>query len=433
MAEYLKGEFPGLMIAAGGPQVKFFKTNIFSVTRAFDVLAVGDGENTILPLAEAAAGGGLGAVPNIYYLQGGRPVSGARLPVTNMETLPYPVYDAEVYPTMAEGQKIKIFVVEDRRGCENACRFCAHPSVSGYLPRSKSAQRVVEEFSRSYNAYGIANFRLGGSSSPAGLLQGIAAELKMRGLTGLNWTAFARVNDSVPDSFAALKTAGLYSLFFGIESGSQRVLDKMNKKVSVERIKEVIAASKAAGIFTVGSVMYPAPFDTVGTRAETLALLKEIRPDSVPLQFTGLYPGTPYAANPGKYNFEIVYPSLFHRLTAGLGLKARARYAGPEVTRYLMQYKLQLMFPPRFWRPLPWKINGLTYKQFAAETEGLFRELAAAGQLMQLTDEGALMARMGGYEPADFRERASAAYFTGDEEAMAEMVKRVNSGNPEKN
>jgi radical SAM superfamily enzyme YgiQ (UPF0313 family) len=426
IVSYLRRRFPDLFIAAGGPQVKFFRDRIFDFTQDFDALAIGDGEAAILPLAEAALGRNLSEVPNIFYLKDGIfPVFSLGKRVNRMDDLPFPLYDAETYPALAGNEKIKMLVVEDRRGCENVCYFCVHPFLSGADPRSKSAARVVNEFQDALEKYGISSFRLGGSSSPPRMLMGVAREIEARGMD-VNWTAFARIKDSHPEDFEYLKRSGLFSLFFGIESGNQNVLDRMNKNVKLERIREVIAASKAAGIFTVGSVIYPAPFDTAETREETLAFLKEVRPDSVPLQFLGVYPSTEYARHPEKHNLEIVYPSRFANLLARMGLKKKAAFDDAEVQRYLLEYKIQLLFPPEFWAPLPWRINSLAHKQFAAETQGLYEDLKKAGILTMLTDEEALMAHLGGYSPREFADEAFVNSFTGNWERAAEMARKIN-------
>jgi radical SAM superfamily enzyme YgiQ (UPF0313 family) len=425
MAAELKRSLPNLRIVAGGPQVKFSGGRMFDFTRVFDALAVGDGEATIVPLAETVLGRDLSEVPNIFYLRDGKPVATLRVSVPKMDGLPFPLYDPGTYPAMIGDEKIMIFVVEDRRGCENLCRYCVHPVISGDTPRSKSPQRVADEFQRIMWEYNASSFRLGGSSSPSKLLLGLAQELDRRKMR-VNWTAFARIKDSRPEDFPYLAKNGLYGLFFGIESGSQNVLDRMNKQVTVGEIRATILASKAAGIFTVGSVIYPAPFDTPETRAQTFELLREIRPDSVPLQFMGVYPGTEYALHPEKYNLEIVYPSWFSNLLVRAGLKEKPEYSDPEVMRYIMQYKLQLLFPPKYWPALPWKINGMDHKQFASETQALYEDLKKIGVLCMLTDEEALMAHLGGYTPEQFAREAFTNSFTGDGEAMAEMVRKIN-------
>ena len=425
MAGYLKSRFPGLTVAAGGPQVKFFRDAIFDLTHNFDALAVGDGEPMIVPLLEGALKRDLFDVPNIFYLKDGVPIFTGTVRVDHMDFLPFPVYDPEVYPAMSGDEKIKMLVVEDRRGCENLCHFCVHPSISGTDPRSKTARRIIDEFEMGIDRYGIRSFRLGGSSSPSKLLYGIAAEIERRKIEA-DWTAFARIKDSEAGQFPFLKKMGLYSLFFGIESGNRRVLAGMNKKVTPERIEEVVRAAKAAGIFTVGSVIYPAPFDTVESRGETFALLSRIRPDSVPLQFMGIYPGTEYSRNPGKYNLEITYPSWLSNILAKVGLKKKPESNDPEVMRYMIEYKINLLFPPKYWKPLPWKINGMDHRQFAAETQSFYDELKQAGILPMLTDEEALMAHLGGYGPKEFADQAFVNGFTGNWRGMIEMAKRIN-------
>jgi radical SAM superfamily enzyme YgiQ (UPF0313 family) len=425
IAKYLKKWFPNILIAAGGPQVKFFREHIFDITRIFDVLAVGDGETTILPLTEVILGRKLSEVPNIYYLDKGRPVFTKIAQISDMNSLPFPIYDEEVYPVLYGHEKIRMLVVEDRRGCENLCHFCVHPFISGKRARSKTPEKVASEFQSALENYNILSFRLGGSSSPTELLLGIAHEIEKKGIN-VHWSAFARIKDSRPEDFLYLRSKGLYSLFFGIESGNQQILDKMNKGTSPEMIKNVIAASKEAGIFTVGSIIYPAPFDTQETRRETLELLKEIRPDSVPLQFLGIFPGTEYANHPEKHNIEIVYPSRFSNLLSYIGLKKKPEYYDSEIIKYLIKYKIKLLFPPKFWASLPWKINGLTYRKFATETQTFYEDLEKEDILCRLTDDEALMAYLGGYTPKEFTQNSFIYSFTRDWEGMSEMVKRIN-------
>ncbi|OGC15217.1 hypothetical protein A2282_07670 [candidate division WOR-1 bacterium RIFOXYA12_FULL_36_13] len=430
IAEELKRILPHVSIFAGGPQVKFFKDFIFGETKVFDALAIGDGEATIVPLAEASLSTHpLSDVPNIFYRSTeGTPLYTSTRNIFNLNELPFPIYDPGVYSSMEGDQKINMIVVEDRRGCDNACNFCAHPSISGRNPRTKTPQRIVDEFEYSQKKYGISNFRLGGSSTPGKSLTEIAEEIMRRDLH-LNFTAFMRAKDADTTTFSNLKEAGLYSLFIGIESGSQGILDAMNKKVSKERIAEVIGAGKRAGIFMVGSLIYPAPFDTADTRAETVSFLTETQPDSIPLQFLGVYPGTEYARHPERYNIEMLYPSTMDKMLASLGLKPKPKFNDPEILRYLLEYKIRLLFPPRYWDPLPWKVNGLSYKQFAAEAQKLYEELKQKEFLMSLTDPEALMAHLTGVTAKGLYNQTFFDLFTGNWRGMEDLIKKVNHAN----
>jgi hypothetical protein len=159
-----------------------------------------------------------------------------------------------------------------------------------------------------------------------------------------------------------------------------------------------------------------------------MALLRDVRPDSVPLQFMGIYPGSQYALDPEKHNFEITYPSLLSRALAACGLKEKPNFSDPEIMHYLSRYKLQLLFPPKYWKPLPWKLNGMAYREYAAETQKFYEELKAAGILTMLTDEGAIMAHLGGYQPREFAEQSFRQIFTGDVGGLEETVRRINAG-----
>lgn len=427
MAGYLKERFPGLAIVAGGPQVKFFKDFIFRETTAFDALAVGDGEAMINPLMAAVLGRNFASVPNIYYLRNGVPVQAETEQITDLDALPFPAYDLETYPASVEAGKImSMIVLEDRRGCDQVCKFCVHPGISGNKPRSKSIERIIREFEAAA-AEGVTSFRLGGSSTPSDVLRGIADGLEQKEMEVL-WTAFARIRDSKPEYFNYLKERGLFSLFFGIESGNAEVLRKMNKGTSPEMIEKVIKAANDAGLFTVGSVIYPAPFDTAASRQETFDLITRINPGSVPVQFMGIYPGAKYALDPAGNNFEIVYPGRLSNWLADRGWKKKPGFYDPAIMHYLINYKLNLLFPPKFWRPLPWKMNGMTYRQYAAETQKFVEDLRSAGVLTMMTDDAAMMAQLGGYDFRDFARESFRGIFTGDAAGLSEMVRRINAG-----
>lgn len=99
--------------------------------------------------------------------------------------------------------------------------------------------------------------------------------------------------------------AGLRAIFFGIESGCPEVLNRaVGKGLDLARVRETVRAAQAAGIFVVTSMIVPLPFDTEETLAESLQFLREVRPDSVPVQFPGIIPHTPWWNNPTAYGLD---------------------------------------------------------------------------------------------------------------------------------
>jgi radical SAM superfamily enzyme YgiQ (UPF0313 family) len=403
MAELLKRQFPNLRIFAGGPHVDFFRGLIFERTTAFDGLVFGEGEETIVQIADYASGKRKLNSPNLITPDG---VETETEWIANLDSLPVPVYDENVYPAMMGNQKIKIVVLDESRGCPYACAFCVQPVKSGHRRRVKSAERVVQEMRHILSSYGIRTFRYAGSSTPAKLMREVATRIIEEKLD-VSYCSYGHVREFDSDSAVLLKRSGLFGVLFGIESGSQNVLDLMNKPTTVERIRTVLKAAKSACIFVVGSVILPAPGDTDETMRETFDLLTDIRPDSVFIQFPGIYPRTPWAENPERYGFDL---------------------DGESYCRQVMNYKIRTLFPPSFWSPLPYRLSGMSFRRFARITEKFALKLEKNGLVTQLTDDIAMVGSVLGIEPREFKEVTARAMWTGDWEKMAEIVADFNEG-----
>ncbi len=265
IAEHLKKLFPRLSIFAGGPHVDFFGKLIFERTRAFDGLVFGEGEETIVQIADFVAGKRKLHLPNLITPDG---VEGKVQWIENLDSLPMPVYDEAVFPAMKGNEKIKIVVLDESRGCPYHCAFCVQPVKSGDHRRTKTADRVLKEMKHIRNAHGIRSFRYAGSSTPAKLMRQIADRIIAENLD-VSYCSYGHVREFRSDDAMVLKQSGLFGLLFGIESGCQKVLDLMNKPTTVERIRTAVTEAKNAGIYIVGSVILPAPGDTAATMEET--------------------------------------------------------------------------------------------------------------------------------------------------------------------
>ena len=407
LAKRLRAQFPSLHIYAGGPQTSWFRDVVYRRTEVFEALAYGEGEQIILDLAEHATGQRkLGSIPGIIYKEQGVVKQVPRAEGLNLDDLPTPIYDEEIYPAMAGEEKIKIIVLDDSRGCPYACGFCTHPLESGHRLRVASPGRLVDMMELMRKKYGVRVFRFSGSSTPGRLMHEVAEEILQRDLDVL-YTCFGHFASADPDHFETMIRSGLYATFFGIESGCQEILDKaVRKGIDLEKVKQTVAAAKRAGIFTVTSMIVPLPFDTEQTIQRSLEFILEIRPDSVPVQFPGLLPGTPWMQEPEEFAFEVA--DREQMLLEGL------------------DYKIKLLFPPAYWEPLPYKVNGMNFGEFTALTTRFAASLEASGILTGVPDDNALIAHCAGISPREFRDQARLWCLTGDAEAMAQMVRAAN-------
>jgi len=365
---FLKKRHPNLFIAGGGPQVDIFGELVMQKGEFFDAVCFGEGEETVAALVEAAERGKRPeGAPNIIWRKDGHLTRNPRMLIEDLDRLASPVYSPDVYEGI--GQKLLMRVVDESRGCPNACAFCIHPVKSGRR-RQRSVDRICDEIQREQQADGVSLFRFAGSNPPSSLLGGIAREILHRGMN-VRFSAFSSVLDASQQDFALLKRAGCESLFFGIESASEEILRRgMNKRSTREQMKRAVEASRSAGIFTVVSIIHPAPFETEASRQETLDFIRETRPDSVLVQFAGIYPGTPWFAEPGRYNFTLdrrTYPAR------------------------VMDYQIKSLFPPQFWKPLPYRINGLPFRQFVRQTAQFQHEVAKMGISTSVSDDAYLL------------------------------------------
>lgn len=406
IAERLREEFPDLPIFGGGPQASWWGEAIYERTSAFTCLLDGEGERAIRMLAELALGrGDPREIPGAIYLSDGSTVRNPRADDVQMDNLPEPIYNEDVYPAMAGDEKIKIIVIDDSRGCPQGCGFCTHPVESGRRLRTASAEVLANRMEALIEAHGVHAFRFAGSATPGRLMAEVADEIIARGLD-VDFTCFGHFASARSDHFEQMSRAGLHAIFFGIESGSQAVLERaVRKGINLDQVHETVVAAQNAGIFVVASMIVPLPFDTEETLQESLEFLREIRPDSVPVQFPGLLPGTPWWNAPEQYGFEF---------------DARA------LTEVGLDYKIKLLFPPSMWEPLPYTVGGMDFAEFTELTMWFAAELEASGILTSVPDDNALIAHCLGVGARKFRDLSRLWCTIGDAEAMGEMVASAN-------
>lgn len=410
LAAQIRKECPNVRIFGGGPHVDLFLDRLLRHYPAFDALVFGEGEDTLRHLLMNGANpAAYGSIPNLIYQSGTSIRITEEKMVEDLDQIPLPVYDPSVYPAMAGDEKIKIIVIDESRGCRNECAFCIHPVKSHRRVRTKSIARLIREVRRLQKEYGLHAFRFAGSCTPYTLLNDFAAEVLKQAIP-LQYASFAHIHNSHEADFARIHESGCVALFFGIESGSQRILDRLHKHISTDEIRSALTRARQAGIFTVGSFIFPAPGDTAETQAETLGLIRQLGLGSITLQPSIVMPHTSWFKNPAHYGFDI--PDMEHYINTG------------------MTWKLKLQLPPQFWTPLPIGLDGYSYRGMLKRTGQFARQLAPLGIPTSISDENYLMSRLTGLDPATFRDRSLAAFYSGDAEGIQELACSINQSRP---
>jgi radical SAM superfamily enzyme YgiQ (UPF0313 family) len=405
IARHIKGKYPDLKIFAGGPHVDWFKENILHYTDIFDAIAYGEGEETISLLAEYVEGKRrLPEVPNLIYEQNGEIKFTELKRMEDLNLLPDPVYDEEIYPAMRENQKIKFIMIDESRGCPNACHFCIHPQKSGNRWRLRDVTKIVNLMEKLRNKLGTNAFRLAGSNTPARLKNELALEIINRGLK-VRYVSYGHARDVDIEDYEMLHKSGCVSLFFGVESGNQEILDKdINKGIKVEQIIRALKKAKRANLLTVASIIAPCPHDTSETLKQTLDVLVEANPDSVVMSLPGVIPNTQWYVNSGKFGFKL----------------------NEDYIEKSMMYRIRLLLPPILWEPLPYRIGGKTHYEAIAMAQWLATELEKKRIITGIEDYLLLAASYLNISREEARDKSRRLFFTGDYSGIERMVTMFN-------
>lgn len=295
IASQIKKRNPELMVVAGGPQVSMFghrifgkitfDGTIFNGSNVFNALVYAEGDASIVGLAKVAyEGKNIENVPNLL-LPDGRTT---KRKDADLDQLPFPNYDIDVYSNIED--KMFIPVVEDSRGCHNACTFCIHPRIGGKL-RERSIGKIIDEIKHTDERYGARIFRLSGPSPRAERVN----ELCKRLSEGYNISAFGY---SSPDyEFTGYVPDKLSGVFIGVESTSEKFLKLYNKTEDADaflyNVGTMIQGFKKADIATIVSMIVPSPDETRETMEKHIQYLSRVQPDFVVTSPIGFMPGTP--------------------------------------------------------------------------------------------------------------------------------------------
>lgn len=292
---------PGATVVAGGAHATFFPEQVLAGGDV-DVVVLGEGEATMVELAAALeSGADLSSVPGIVYRQCGKTVATAHRPRTeNLDVFPVPAYDTFDLSLYKSPEIPDIFQnlpgthVITSRGCPFKCKFC---SVNRFFDGSwsfRSPAHVVDELELLAEQYGVRHVYFSDdlfSLLPERVIEICKAIIDRR--LEIVWMAETRVDCVDGEMLAWMRRAGCYRVYYGVESGSPKILRSINKRFTVDQVAEAFALTHGAGIEPCCFLMVGNPGETPHTIAETVDLVNAIRPATMPtIGITTILPGT---------------------------------------------------------------------------------------------------------------------------------------------
>lgn len=286
----------GRPVILGGPHATMCPERILEESPVIDYVVRGEGEKTILELVEALGGDrDLGSVNGLTYRRRGEVVSNPdRELIADLDALPFParhLFDLDRYGLRApDGQPMATIL--SSRGCPYNCSYC-FKGIVGRTYRQRSPENIIAELQHIIAEYGIRSFYFIDDLFTIDLrrLQAITEGLIAQRM-GIRWQCLGRVDRVSAEILRKMYAAGCRRIHFGIESGNQKVLDRINKGIKLEEVRQAVRWAKAAGIQAKGYFMLGLPGDTEETMQQTIDLAVELDLDEAMFSLTTPFPGT---------------------------------------------------------------------------------------------------------------------------------------------
>ncbi len=225
---------------------------------------------------------------------------GAAAIIQSIDDIPMPDYslvDMDRFSGVEPVGAMPSMAIMASRGCPFECTFCNTPLFWGKKVRYRKPQSVVDEVELLHKRYGINEIFFQDDTMNLNHEWAFAVfnDIIKRGLGNeMLFKIACRVNEKLltKEFLELAKKAGVWNIFYGIESGSQLMLDRMKKGITAAEIKHAIALTKEAGINSQCSFVVGLPGESLKTLTDTQALLQETKPSWFGWCYFCPFPGT---------------------------------------------------------------------------------------------------------------------------------------------
>jgi anaerobic magnesium-protoporphyrin IX monomethyl ester cyclase len=309
IAKITKKACPNCLTVMGGSHVTFWDDKALQECPELDVIVRREGEYTLLELVQKVeAGESFGDVLGITYRKDGKIVRNPDRPyIEDLDSLPFPA--RHLWPMERLREYEDILYLAASRGCVFWCEFCATVRMHGRKFRMRSPKNIVDELEFLHKTYGVNKFTFCDDAFTVdqARIEELCREITDRKLK-IQWNCGTRVDMVTRELLAKMKEAGCISVWFGVESGSQQVLDAMKKGISTEQTIRVLGWVRELELKPVPNVILGFPGETKETAWKTIKFVEKISPDEV-----GFYNvATPF---PGTPMYDLVKKSGWLRVT----------------------------------------------------------------------------------------------------------------------
>jgi len=287
---------PQAVTMLGGSHGTFWDENALKEYPSLDMVVRREGEITFIELLKKLkAGGSLNEVLGVTFrAKDGKTVRTPDRPfIEDLDALPFPAHDLLPLDSLKHMGKV-LFPLITSRGCVYWCDFCSTVRMFGRGYRWRSPKNVVDEMQLLHDKYDVTQVTFYDDAFTVNRERvfKICEQLHARKLD-MTWDCGTRVDMVDREMLKAMRDAGCIAVWLGVESGSEAILGKMNKKIKLDQSRLAYKIAQDVGLMTIANVVLGFPGETEQTAWETIRFVKELNPDHVGFYVATPYPGTP--------------------------------------------------------------------------------------------------------------------------------------------
>lgn len=293
IAEICKNIDPKMAVVFGNQHPTIKPDEILS-NENVDFVVRGEGEETFSSLIDNldSPSPNYHTIAGLSFCDNGAIINNNdRACIDNLDALPFPARDKllnlETYtPT-------QLSMIMTSRGCPYSCGFCASHNMWGKKVRFRSVENIINEINELKNGCSVKNITFMDDSFTINRKRVKELCLAMiENHINITWSCLTRVNIISDEIIALMKKAGCTKVDVGIESGNQRVLDLINKDITVEQVRKAVEILRRNKMYWSGFFMFGFPTETENEIFDTINFLKELKPNWANISIFTPYPGT---------------------------------------------------------------------------------------------------------------------------------------------
>jgi anaerobic magnesium-protoporphyrin IX monomethyl ester cyclase len=293
----VKEVLPDCLTVIGGPHPTFMPIETLKSCPELDVVVIGEGEKTMEELTGKSTdkdNGILMDVKGIAYRDNGNiKLNPSRELIEDLDSIPFPARHLVPFESYSTTQG-KTSDMITSRGCVFNCKYCSSSRIMGKKFRTRSPENVADEIEHLMDRYKLENIAFMDDTFMLNKRRAekIAEEINTRGLD-IGFVASSRVDMVNKGLLEKLKSAGLTTLYYGVESGSQRILNLMKKGITLKQAENAVRSAKDVGVEVLTSFILGYPGETTEEMDKTINFSIKLNADYSQFSILTPFPGTP--------------------------------------------------------------------------------------------------------------------------------------------